>query len=193
MSGFVSPTACKSKFIQMPKLMDLSCQSVNNSNDFGSNWYMRFAYFLRMDVFKARELFRKHGKGYIYTSTGFVMSDTPYQRRKMVANFGACVVVTANGDMWVRKPEQIGAKNRRKAILLDQEKRREIQRLENDLRIIKRRERLFKDGQTKSSSKRSGKANSHADIGKYVNYPNTRLSVFESQSIDRLVTIHIAM
>lgn len=177
----------------MPKLTDMLRQSVNNSSGFGSNWYIHFAHNLHMDLLKAKKLFDMYGVGYIYSPTGFVMPDTPYQRRKMVANFGACVVVTPNGDMWVRKPEQIGAKNRRKAILLDQEKRRETQRLENDLRTTKRRERLFKDGQTKSSPKRGGKANSHADIGKYVNRPNISLSAYEPKNIDRLVTIHIAM
>ena len=169
------------------------CQSVNNSSGFGSDWYIRFAHNLHMDLLKAKKLFSMYGVGHIYSHTGFVMPDTPYQRRKMVANFGACVVVTSNGDMWVRKPEQIGAKNRRKAILLDQKKRCETQRLKDGLRTIKRRERLFKDGQTESSPKRGGKANSHADIGKYINRSSTSLSAYEPKNIDRFVTIHIAM
>ena len=99
----------------MPKLADLLCQSVNNSSDFDSTWYVRFAYNLHMDVSRAQKLFSDYGLGYIYASTGFVMPDTPHLRRKMVANFGACVVVTSDGDMWIRTPEHIGARNRKKA------------------------------------------------------------------------------
>lgn len=39
----------------MPKLADLLCQSVNNSSDFGSDWYVRFAYNLHMDITKAQK------------------------------------------------------------------------------------------------------------------------------------------
>lgn len=177
----------------MPKLADLLPQSVNNSSGFDSAWYIQFAYNLHMDIDKARELFSKHGKGCIYASTGFVMPDTPYQRRKMVANFGACVVVTSDGDMWLRTPNQIGAKNRRKAAFLDKCKREMIAHEEKRVRMRKRVERLFEDGQTKPSPKRGGKANSHSDIGMYVNVRNMPLSAFEPQSVDKFRVINIAL
>ena len=175
----------------MPKLADLLCRSVNNSSDFDSAWYVRFAYNLQMDVPKAQELFSAYGKGYIYARTGFAMPDTPYQRRKMVANFGACVIVTSDGEMWQRTPEHIGARNRRKAWISDKRKRREICRNEHIYREEKRLKHLFEDGMTKPSPKRGGKANSISDIGKYVGIRNSCMSDFEPKGKDRLVIIKI--
>ncbi|KDS13532.1 hypothetical protein M089_5256 [Bacteroides ovatus str. 3725 D9 iii] len=181
----------KSKYIQMPKLADLLCQSVNNSSDFDSAWYIRFAYNLHMDVSRAQKLFSDYGLGYIYASTGFVMPDTPHLRRKMVANFGACVVVTSAGDMWLRTPEQIGAKNRKRAAKLDAITRHRIQRDEQALRECKRLKRLFEDGQERPCPRHGGKANSHADIGKYVGRYGVRIDSFEPRSTIRFAVIHV--
>lgn len=179
------------KHIQMPKLADLLCQSVNNSNDFGSDWYIRFAYNLQMDIDKAQKLFDAYGLGYIYSHTGFVMPDTPYQRRKMVVNFGACVIVTSNGDMWLRTPEQIGAKNRKRALKLNTIVYHQVQKEKMEARELKVTQRIFEDGQENPCPKRGGKANSHSDIGKYINCPNASLSAFEPKSIDRFVVINV--
>lgn len=177
----------------MPALADLLCQGVNNSSGFDSAWYVRFAYNLHMDVKKARNLFSMHGKGQIYAPTGFVMKDTPYHRYKMTASFGACVVVTSGGDTFVRRPEQIGAVNRRKASLCSR-RERETERHEKERFFEKKRlERLFEDGQTKPSPKRGGKANSHADIGRYVNTRNMPLSACETKSVLRFRVINIAV
>lgn len=175
----------------MPKLADLLCRSVNNSSGFDSAWFVRFAYNLQMDVPKAQELFSAYGKGYIYARTGFAMPDTPYQRRKMVANFGTCVIVTSDGEMWQRTPAHIGARNRRKACIADRRTRREISRNERMYREAKRLERLFKDGMGEPSPKRGGKANSIADIGKYVGTPCVRMSEYEPRGTDRLVIIKV--
>lgn len=175
----------------MPKLADLLCRSVNNSSDFDSAWYVRFAYNLQMDVSKAQELFSAYGKGHIYARTGFVMPDTPYQRRKMVANFGACVIVTSDGEMWQRTPECIGARNRRKACIADKRTRREICRNERMYREEKRLERLFEDGMTKPSPKRGGRANRLGDIGKYVGVRGGGVADFEPKGVNRLVIIRI--
>ncbi len=189
--GFDSLTPAQSKYIQMPKLADLLCQSVNNSSDFDSAWYVRFAYNLHMDVSRAQKLFSDYGLGYIYASTGFVMPDTPHLRRKMVANFGACVVVTSDGDMWIRTPEHIGARNRKKAKHLDNAKRREIRKNEELFREEKRLNRLFKEGQTSPSPKRGGKANSHDDIGRYISIPEVRMENMEPRNINKFVQIRI--
>lgn len=173
----------------MPKLADLLCRSVNNSSGFDSAWYVRFAYNLQMDVSKAQELFSAYGKGYIYARTGFVMPDTPYQRRKMVANFGTCVIVTSDGEMWQRTPGHIGARNRRKAWIADKRIRREIYRSERLYREEKRLEHLFEDGMTKPSPKRGGKANSLSDIGKYVGVRGGSVADFEPKGRTRLVII----
>ena len=142
----------------MPRLADMLRQSVNNSSDFDSAWYIRFAYNLHMDVSRAQKLFSDYGLGYIYASTGFVMPDTPHLRRKMVANFGACVVVTSD---------------------------------EQALRECKRLKRLFKDGQERPCPRHGGKANSHADIGKYVGRYGVRIDSFEPKGTTRFTVIHV--
>lgn len=184
-------TATNQKYIQMPKLANLLRQSVNNSSDFDSAWYVRFAYNLHMEVSKAQKLFSDYGLGYIYASTGFVMPDTPHLRRKMVANFGVCVVVASNGDMWIRTPEHIGARNRKKAKRLDNAKRREIRKNEELFREEKRLNRLFKEGQTSPSPKRGGKANSHDGIGRYISIPGVSMENMEPRNINKFVQIRI--
>lgn len=173
----------------MPKLADL-CLSVNNSSGLDGAWYVKFAFNLGMDIPKARELFDKYGCGNIYTPTSLVMLDTPYNRRKLVANFGACVVVEKNGEMWVRKPSQIGTKNRKRAAKLDAVKRGQIRHAEQRLRVEKSRERMFDDCKGNPQSKRGGKANSHADIGKYVNFRGVRMESME-RSVVRFAQISV--
>lgn len=175
----------------MPRLADMLRQSVNNSSDFDSAWYVRFAYNLHMDVSKAQKLFSEYGVGHIYAQTGFVMPDTPYQRRKMVANFGVCVVVTADGETWLRTPDQIGAKNRKRAAKLDSIMRHRIQRDELALRERNRLKRLFEDAQERPYPKRGGMANSHADIGKYVGCYGVRMDNFEPKGVTKFAVIHV--
>ena len=153
----------------MPKLADMLCQSVNNSSDFDSAWYVRFAFNLKVDVSQAHKIFSKYGKGYIYAPGGFAMPDTPYQRRKMVTSFGACVVVEANGETWVRTPEQIGSKNRKRAKRIEAQERHKNENVQREYNSQKERERTFHDGQGEACPKRGGKGNSHSDIGKYAN------------------------
>lgn len=173
----------------MPKLVDL-CQSVNNSSDFDGAWYVQFAFTLQMDVKKAVQLYEKWGRGNIYAPGGFVMPDTPYMRRKLVANFGACVVVEANGNWFVRKPWHIGAKNRRKAVRADVVERGKISNDERKLMERKRLQSMFNDGKTIPQPKRGGKANSHSDIGKYVNERAKHIDCME-QSVVRFVQISV--
>lgn len=178
----------------MPRLADMLCQSVNNSSDFDSAWYVHFAFNLKVDIQKARDIFQKYGKGYIYAPGGFAMPDTPYQRRKMVANFGACVVVTSDGDTWVRTPSQIGAKNRKRAKRMDAKEQHRIDKLERGLVEKARLERMFHDCQGVLCPKRGGKANTHSDIGKYVN--NTRritMSDQEAWSMPKIKFIQISI
>lgn len=175
----------------MPRLADLLPVSVNNSSDMGAEWLVNFAYLLGMDLCKAQSVYEKHGKGYIYAKSGFAMPDTPYQRRKMVANFGDCVIVEANGEMWVRTERNIGALNRKRAVISDKVERRKIHRAEQEVRENRRVNRLFKDGQTNPSPKRGGKGNSHADIGKYVNFRGIRLEMTERRSEIKFATITV--
>lgn len=173
----------------MPRLADLLPVSVNNSSDMGAEWLVNFAYLLGMDLCKARAVYEKHGKGYIYARTGFAMPDTPYMRRKMVANFGACVIVEADGEMWVRTKEKIGERNRKRAQIADNVERRRIRKSEQELRETKRINRMFADGQCTPSPKRGGKGNSHADIGKYVGFRGIRMDMTERRSVTRFVKI----
>lgn len=166
----------------MPKLADLLPVSVNNSSDMGAEWLVNFAYLLGMDLCEAQSVYDKYGKGYIYAKSGFAMPDTPYTRRKMVANFGDCVIVEAGGEMWMRTKAKIGERNRKRAVIADVVERRRIHRAEQGLREQKRVDRLFKSGQTNPHPKRGGKGNSHADIGKYVNFRGVRIDMTERRS-----------
>ena len=178
----------------MPKLADMLCQSVNNSSDFDSAWYVRFAFNLKVDIQKARKIFQKYGKGYIYAPGGFVMPDTPYQRRKMVANFGACVVVTSDGDTWVRTPAHIGSKNRKRAKRMDAKEQHRIDKLERGLVEKSRLERMFHDCQGMPCPKRGGKANAQSDIGKYVNnIRRVTMSDQEAWSMPKIKFIQISI
>lgn len=178
-------------FIQMPRLADLLPVSVNNSSDMGAEWLVNFAYLLGMDLCKAQAVYEKYGKGYIYAKSGFAMPDTPYQRRKMVANFGDCVIVETGGEVWVRTKRNIGALNRKRAAIADKVERRRIRKSEEELREAKRVNRLFKDGQTNPSPKRGGKGNSHAEIGKYVNFRGIRMEMTERRSEIKFATITV--
>lgn len=173
----------------MPRIADLLPVSVNSSSDMGAEWLVNFAYLLGMDLCKAQSVYEKYGKGYIYTKSGFAMPDTPYQRRKMVANFGDCVIVEAGGEVWVRTKRNIGALNRKRAAISDKVERRRIRRAEQELRENKRVNRLFKDGQTNPQPKRGGKGNSHADIGKYVNFRGIRMEMTERRSETKFAKI----
>lgn len=175
----------------MPRLADLLPVSVNNSSDMGAEWLVNFAYLLGMGVWKAQAVYAKYGKGYIYAKSGFAMPDTPYHRRKMVANFGDCVIVEAGGEVWVRTKRNIGALNRKRAIIADKVERRRICKSEVELREAKRVNRLFKDGQTNPSPKRGGKGKSLADIGKYVNFRSIRMEVTERRSEVKFATITV--
>lgn len=175
----------------MPKLADLLPVSVNNSSDMGAEWLVNFAYLLGMDLCKAQAVYEKYGKGYIYAKSGFAMPDSPYQRRKMVANFGACVIVEAGGEVWVRTKDKIGERNRKHAKVSDIVERRRIRKSEQELREAKRVNRLFKDGQANPSPKRGGKGNSHSDIGKYVNFRGIRMEMTERRSEIKFATITV--
>ena len=167
--GFDSLTATNQNFIQMPRLADMLNQSVNNSNSSDMSLYIWLAYKMQVDVQKAYEAFQKNGRGYIYAHGGFVMPDTPYMRHKMTANFNEVVIVKHDGSTWVRKVTQNGAINRRYAINAAKKEMREVYKLERGFMDKKRLESMFKDAQGSPSPKRSGKANSHDDIGKYTN------------------------
>ena len=93
--------------------------------------------------------------------------------------------------MWLRIPEQIGAKNRKRAAKLDAITRHRIQRDEQALRECKRLKRLFEDGQERPCPRHGGKANSHADIGKYVGRYGVRIDSFEPKGTTRFTVIHV--
>lgn len=177
----------------MAKLTDLMSKVVNNSSDLGMMQdyatVLKFAYALGVSVNKAADIYRKNGNGYIYAKGGFSMPDTPYMRRKMVANFGDCVVIDKSGEMWVRTKHHIGARNRKRAEIGDKITRRQIAMDEQELREKRRVNRLFKDGQTNPSPKRGGKANGYGDFGKYVNFRGVRIEATERKTETKFATI----
>ena len=177
----------------MPRLADLMPSIVNNSSDMGTEWMVKFAYLLGMSLSNARSVYERNGNGCIYAKGGFAMPDTPYMRRKMVANFGACVIVTEDGEMWQRTPEHIGKRNRKKNRIAGIVERRRVSRAEQELRERKRLQRMFKDGQTNPCPKRGGKGNGQGDIGKYVDFRGVRIDAMERRGETRFarIVVHI--
>ncbi len=179
----------------MAKLTDLMPKVVKNSSDLGmmENYadLLKFAYYLGVDVKKAADIYQRNGKGYIYAKGGFAMPDTPFMRRKMVANFGDCVVIDKNGEMWVRTKHHIGARNRKRGEIIAKVERRGISNAERKYLEARRVNRLFKDGQTQPQPKRAGKGNGQGDIGKYVNFRGGRMESMERRAENKFMTISI--
>lgn len=153
----------------MPKLADVLCKNAKNSSVFDSQFFVRFAVNLQVDMSKASEMLKNRGVGYIYAASGFSMPDTPFYRRKMVANFGTCVVVGTDGEIRVITPQQI-AKSKKPTKSIDTRERNESKRLRREHIERLECERMFRNGQGQACPKRGGKANSCADIGKYTNH-----------------------
>jgi len=170
----------------MARIADLLCQSVK-SERFDGAWYVKFAFEMGADIPRARELFAEYGCGYIYPASGkgLVVQDTPRNRRKMVTMYGYCVVINERGSMWKRTPKDIGTLNRKKARIGDCVTRHRIERDERAYREETRRERFFDDMQTKACPKRQGRGNGLHDIGKYVNAPYRRRSIWEDSPVHR--------
>lgn len=146
---------------------------------------------LKCDVAKVRELFAQNGTGMIYTP-GLIMADTPRNRAKLTALYGEIVILFADGTAFCRTKVNTGQINRHK--------RKETIKRERDMAMRERKARqsqkatlrLFEDAQTRPMPKRSGKANSHADIGKYVNRRGiTPWREMRQNSVDVCVPIHI--
>lgn len=157
----------------MPTLADALCLSVKKSSgsgdDFGGDWYVRFAYALGVGVKKAQELAQEYGKGYIYSRGGyFVVPDVPQWRYKMVRDYGTCVIVGYNGDIRLRTSEDIGRLGRERAKRVYARERSRIERMEREYKEACDCMKIFNAGKGVPRRKREGKGKSNSCIGQYV-------------------------
>lgn len=175
----------------MPRISELLRQSVEDSTRLDSAWCVRLAYSLKMDVSRAIELFETYGVGHIYTSTGFVIADSPRNRCRLSGWSDGCVIVDEDMNIRVRTSKNIGSMNRKKnAIKKVVDERAEKRRRMEDM-AINEREHMFETMQTGMFRKRQGKANSHGDIGQYKNV--WRASIADSIPAKRDVFVRIVI
>lgn len=152
---------------------------------------LKLAYLLQIDLADAEKAFQKYGCGHIYAEGGFVVPDTPRWRYKVCSVYGKCVIIDKSGKMRERTKEDIGTIRRRKERKNANIERHEIRRNERELRKMRNLQGLFRDGQTMPEPKRAGRANSHADIGKYVSHRGLGVAIMEPRGHTRLVKFKI--
>ena len=135
-------------------------------------------------------IYRKFGKGYIYTPNGRAYIDSPQTRHNLTIHFERVVVVDALGNIIFRDMKSVGYLNKAKNARKDKRERDMLSREMEAHKAWKKTRALFEDGITNPSPKRQGKANSHEDIGKYVN-AHIRVSMEERSSRYGRQTIRI--
>lgn len=145
---------------------------------------------MRCSVAEVREKFAEFGTGMIYTR-GLILCDTPKHRAKLTDMYGEIIVLFNDGTVYCRTSANKGQINRHNQ---QRARKREIEAYKREAAMRKREtetKRLFKSCQTKASPKRQGKANSHDDIGQYVNDRCVTHDMTTPRSVDVFVTIHI--
>lgn len=123
-------------------------------------------------------IYRKFGKGYIYTPSGRAYVDSPQARHNLTIHFERVVVVDVHGNIIFRDTKSVGSLNRAKNTRKDKRERDMFSREMEAHKALKMTRSLFEEGVTNPSPKRGGKANSHEDIGKYV-HAHIRVSMEE--------------
>lgn len=178
------------------------CEDVSVNHALGMELRVKFASVCEIEVAKVDELLSVYGNGYVYAPGGFAL---PY-RESLVQSFvkawGKCVVVLEDGTIKFRerrerhkvtsceKNEKVVKYLREKNYLKCKEgkavraKKRAAERKQFIVECEERRRmamarRMFHDGAGVPCPKRGGKANSRSDMGRYNNYPNTRLADWE--------------
>ena len=143
-----------------------------------------------LSVFDFRTLVADKGNGMLYSSK-CILKDTPEYRKFLLRMFGEVVAVSKDGAISIVVADPVKrecywrnekAKNRKRRA-----KARERAEREN----VHEREQIFRDCQTHPSPKRGGRANSHDDIGKYVNRHYVTMDALQPRSKDVLITIKI--
>lgn len=175
----------------MPKFSELLRPNVNNSSNPGDLTCIKLALAIKVDTQTAARLLSQYGRGYIYTRSGLVLSDTPRARYRVASAFGRAIVVDVDGCLY-----EINKQHACK-LLHNPKRKRDTERNALYKAIAaheqqRQREHLFMDGQTQPTPKRGGKGKSLANLGAFV--PRRRTSVYdvEPQSVTRFQRITIA-
>ena len=169
--------------IKMAKLCDFV--NVKYSNvDVGGAFLLRLAFALNVSVSDAAKAYAAHGNGRVYArGASLVLEDTPHARANVIAHFGRAVIVDERGNIFQDTAKAARAKRRKRAKIAAIVEARQIARAEKAYDEKKRHERNFAYMQGAPSPKRAGKADSHGDIGKYVNFRNARLFDVERREL----------
>lgn len=155
------------KMTERMTIGEFLAMSVNNSNAQGELWALQMSSALNTTVEHVRWMVRHYGCGHIYTPTGLVMEDVPRLRHKLTAAFKTVVVITADGDIYIRGIEQNGAMGRKERAKRQRIERRKERKERDVFRGERSREHMFADCQGVPSPKRQGKGNSLGDLGLY--------------------------
>ena len=164
-------------FPNMATIADMMHVSAKHGAVENGEWIVKFAYHLRISVSKAQRLYKRHGNGMLYAPGGkIVTEDTPRTRGRFSALWGDYAIVYPDGSLVCHTRQQVGrvTRARKKAEI---RKEQGLQKREAEQRSAERRtEQIFRDCQQRRHPKRQGRANTHADIGKYVNRHNVCLA-----------------
>lgn len=161
----------------MPKFSDLiKAESITSTNKPNADAIAQIAIYLRITNQKAAELFEKYGKGNVYSPSGVTLSDSRPNRYRLVKIHGYAVAVEKSGAIVYIDAEgaqKIGEmykeqKRKREERICKREERAQKRETAQILRDRKR-ERLFNDGQTYGSKKRTKCHDERWDSNVYVN------------------------
>lgn len=165
----------------MPKIADI-LPSVKNSNVCGDLLALKLAHLLGVGLAQAEELYSQYGDGYIYARTGLALPLSERVKRNVIATFGWCVVAT-DGDVFVVSSQLFRDEKKRTDKISRARERHEFKRFIRERSEKKRTDRMFRDGQGAACPKHGGKANSHEDIGKYVDRPAYHVVDYAPKSV----------
>ena len=172
----------------MARIADMLRQSVKYSSGFDTEFVVRFAYHVGVSLHEGNRLLRHYGKAYAYGAGGFAVENTSRNRYKLVQKFGKCITISESGEIVVRDAERV---QRAELARCAREDKIEQIRLAREERKIRNRDRFFNAGCGEACPKRGGKANSLADIGKYVGIPKSKTWYEHENRRDNMLTIEI--
>lgn len=150
----------------MPKISDIlgGCMTAELNE---SAVIVQVAAILQCSIPEVRKKIANYGTGMIYTK-GIIVRDTPKNRAKMTEMYGEIIILFDDGTVYCRTPKCKGQITRRQR---KAERKRDIDLHKREVeayRTERKTDRLFKACQGRPCPRHQGKANSHADIGKYV-------------------------
>lgn len=138
---------------------------------------------LHTDYSNAKKRFEKFGAG-IYTRFGWYKDSMETRKRISRTSYVAVLVTESKEIIVLNFSKGWNEQQRKKREKKNREYREECAQLSRDLRLIRETERIFESGQTHPQRKRSGKANSLGDIGKYIARPTQKIPEYTIKFIN---------